>query len=80
MKEIRPDLPVYLYCQSGMRSGRAAQTLYKKGYSKLYHLKVDLKNGQVRVKLKKSLIGKRNHITSKTNELDVACFYCSLNM
>ncbi len=35
MKEIRPDLPVYLYCQSGMRSGRAAQFLYHKGYKDL---------------------------------------------
>jgi rhodanese-related sulfurtransferase len=37
-KEIRPDKPVYLYCQNGLRSGRAAQMLYKKGYRQLYHL------------------------------------------
>ena len=30
IKEIRPDKPVYLYCQSGMRSGRAAQCCTKK--------------------------------------------------
>ena len=32
MKEIRPDMPVYLYCQSGMRSARAAKFLHRKGY------------------------------------------------
>ncbi len=29
--EIRPDKPVYLYCQNNVRSGRAAQTLRKHG-------------------------------------------------
>lgn len=31
--EMRPDKPVYLYCQSGSRSARAAQLLNKKGYT-----------------------------------------------
>ena len=44
LKEIRPDKPVYLYCQSGLRSGRAAQLLHKKGYKELYHLKNGFKN------------------------------------
>jgi rhodanese-related sulfurtransferase len=52
MKEIRSDLPVYLYCQSGMRSGRAAQTLYRKGYRNLTHLKGGFKGWTGKVKTK----------------------------
>nr|WP_231603499.1 MULTISPECIES: rhodanese-like domain-containing protein [Bacillus] len=52
MKEIRPDKPVYLYCQSGLRSGRAAQTLYKKGYRDLYHLQGGFKGWTGKVKSK----------------------------
>lgn len=52
MKEIRPDKPVYLYCQSGLRSGRAAQTLYKKGYRDLYHLQGGFKGWTGKVKAK----------------------------
>lgn len=51
--EIRPDKPVYLYCQSGMRSGRAAQMLYKKGCKDLYHLKGGFKKWSGKVKTKK---------------------------
>ena len=52
MKEIRPDKPVYLYCQSGARSGRAAQTLYRKGYKDLSQLKGGYKkwNGKIKSK------------------------------
>lgn len=53
MKEIRPDLPVYLYCQSGMRSGRAAQFLYRKGYKDLTQLKGGFKGWSGKVKTKK---------------------------
>ncbi|CAM3955477.1 rhodanese-like domain-containing protein [Lederbergia lenta] len=53
MKEIRPDKPVYLYCQSGMRSGRAAQMLKKKGYNDLYHLEGGFKKWSGKVKSKK---------------------------
>lgn len=53
MKEIRPDKPVYLYCQSGMRSGRAAQILYKKGYKELSHLQGGFKKWSGRIKTKK---------------------------
>lgn len=53
MKEIRPDKPVYLYCQSGMRSGRAAQMLKKKGYHDLYHLDGGFKKWSGKVKTKK---------------------------
>jgi len=36
--EIRPDKPVYLYCQNNVRSGRAAQTLRKHGCKEIYNL------------------------------------------
>jgi rhodanese-related sulfurtransferase len=52
MKEIRPDKPVYLYCQSGMRSGRAAQTLYRKGYKDLSHLQGGFKKWSGKIKVK----------------------------
>jgi rhodanese-related sulfurtransferase len=52
IKEIRPDKPVYLYCQSGTRSGRAAQLLYKKGYKDLSHLKGGFKNWTGKIKTK----------------------------
>lgn len=37
-KEIRPDLPVYLYDQNGGKSARTALFLKKKNFEKLYHL------------------------------------------
>ena len=52
LKEIRPDKPVYLYCQSGMRSGRAAQMLYKKGYRDLYQLDKGFKQWTGKIKRK----------------------------
>lgn len=52
IKEIRPDKPVYLYCQSGMRSGRAAQTLYRKGYKDLSHLEGGFKKWSGKIKVK----------------------------
>ncbi|WP_407638877.1 rhodanese-like domain-containing protein [Bacillus niameyensis] len=53
MKEIRTDKPVYLYCQSGMRSGRAAQMLYKKGCRELYQLQGGFKKWTGKIKSKK---------------------------
>ncbi|MBO0995261.1 rhodanese-like domain-containing protein [Bacillus sp. SD088] len=53
MKEIRPDKPVYLYCQSGMRSGRAGQMLYKKGYKQLYQLQGGFKKWTGKIKATK---------------------------
>jgi len=50
LKEIRPDKPVYLYCQSGARSGRAAQLLYKKGYKDLSHLQGGFKKWTGKIK------------------------------
>jgi rhodanese-related sulfurtransferase len=53
IKEIRPDQPVYLYCQNGIRSGRAAQVLRRKGYKDLYHLKGGFKTWTGKIKTKK---------------------------
>lgn len=53
MKEIRPDKPVYLYCQGSSRSGRAAQMLYKKGYKQLFQLKGGFKKWTGRIKVGK---------------------------
>lgn len=48
--EIRPDKPVYLYCQSGARSARAAQILHKKGYQDISQLKGGFKKWTGKVK------------------------------
>ena len=53
IKEIRPDQPVYIYCQNTMRSGRAAQLLRKKGYKELSTLKGGFKLWSGKVKHKK---------------------------
>ncbi len=52
MKELRKDKPVYLYCQSGMRSTRAAQMLYKNGYRDLYQLDGGFKKWTGKIKSK----------------------------
>lgn len=51
--EIRKDKPVYLYCQSGMRSARAANMLKKMGHKDLYQLKGGFKKWTGKVKKKK---------------------------
>ncbi|MEC2158414.1 rhodanese-like domain-containing protein [Virgibacillus halodenitrificans] len=51
--EIRKDKPVYLYCQSGSRSARAAQLLNKKGYEDINQLKGGFKKWTGKVKAKK---------------------------
>ena len=53
MTEIRSDMPVYLYCQSGMRSARAAQFLHRKGYKGLTQLEGGFKKWTGKVKVKK---------------------------
>lgn len=35
---LRKDLPIYLYCEKGKMSKRAALVLYGKGYDKIYQL------------------------------------------
>ncbi len=53
MKELRPDLPVYLYDQNGLRSARAAQFLHRKGYKDLTQLQGGFKKWSGKVKTKK---------------------------
>ncbi|TFJ93874.1 rhodanese-like domain-containing protein [Lentibacillus salicampi] len=50
--ELRKDKPVYLYCQGGSRSGRAAQLLHKKGYEDISQLKGGFKKWTGKVKVK----------------------------
>jgi len=52
LKEIRPDKPVYLYCQGGARSGRAALMLHRKGYKEIYQLKGGFKKWTGKIKTK----------------------------
>ena len=51
--ELRKDQPVYLYCQSGARSTRAALLLHKKGYRDLNHLQGGFKKWSGKVKASK---------------------------
>lgn len=48
--EMRKDKPLYLYCQSGSRSARAAQLLHKKGYRDLNQLKGGFKKWTGKIK------------------------------
>jgi len=50
LSELRKDLPVYLYCQSGTRSYRAAWILHKEGYEDINVLEPGFKNwnGKIR--------------------------------
>ncbi|MFJ3388559.1 MULTISPECIES: rhodanese-like domain-containing protein [unclassified Lysinibacillus] len=52
-KEIRPDLPVYLYCQNTGRSSRAALFLKKRGYNQIYQLQGGFRTWTGKVKSKK---------------------------
>ncbi|MFD3447766.1 rhodanese-like domain-containing protein [Microbacteriaceae bacterium 4G12] len=51
-KEVRSDQPVYLYCQNGLRTGRAGQFLKRKGYTQLFQLKGGFKTWTGKVKKK----------------------------
>ncbi|MGR5879426.1 rhodanese-like domain-containing protein [Bacillus cereus] len=57
-KELRKDQPVYLYCQSGFRTGRAAQYLKKQGYKDFYQLQGGFKTWTG--KIKKEIITYKN--------------------
>src|SRR5699024_2253495 len=48
--EMREDKPVYLYCQSGSRSARAAQLLHKKGFKDINQLKGGFKKWTGKIK------------------------------
>ncbi|EOQ06847.1 rhodanese-like domain-containing protein [Bacillus cereus] len=51
-KELRQDQPVYLYCQSGFRTGRAAQYLKKQDYKDFYQLQGGFKSWTGKIKKK----------------------------
>ncbi|WP_324659670.1 rhodanese-like domain-containing protein [Bacillus cereus] len=51
-KELRQDQPIYLYCQSGFRTGRAAQYLKKQGYKDFYQLQGGFKSWTGKIKKK----------------------------
>ncbi len=51
-KEIRPDLPAYLYDQNGGKSARSALILKKKGYTKLYQLQGGFRQWTGKIKSK----------------------------
>lgn len=54
MVEIREDQPVYLYCQSGMRSKQAAKLIKKhKGNRDIYHLQGGFKRWTGKISKKK---------------------------
>lgn len=51
-KELRKDQPIYMYCQSGFRTGRAAQYLKKHGFTDFYQLKGGFKVWTGKIKKK----------------------------
>lgn len=53
LQEVRPDKPVYLYCQNGTRSARAANILHKKGYKDLNQLQGGFKKWGGKIKTNK---------------------------
>ena len=52
--KIRKDLPIYLYCEQGKRSKRAAFLLKSKGYENIYQLDGGLENWSGALKTKKN--------------------------
>src|SRR5690606_1970261 len=55
LTELRKDQPIYLYCQSGSRAGRAALILNKNGYKDLYQLQGGFKKWTGKIKKTKKL-------------------------
>ncbi|MCY8232928.1 rhodanese-like domain-containing protein [Priestia endophytica] len=54
IKELRPDQPVYLYDQAGIRTGKAAQMIRRhRGIKDIYQLKGGFKLWTGKVKTKK---------------------------
>ncbi|SDB99613.1 Rhodanese-related sulfurtransferase [Pelagirhabdus alkalitolerans] len=49
-QELRKDMPIYLYCQTGSRAARAAWTLHKQGHEELYQLKDGFKKWTGKIK------------------------------
>lgn len=54
LTEIRKDQPIYMYCQNGTRTMRAALLLNKKGYKDLYQLKGGFKKWSGKIKKSKT--------------------------
>ncbi|KGP72942.1 rhodanese-like domain-containing protein [Pontibacillus yanchengensis] len=50
LQEVRPDKPVYLYCQNQTRSSRAANVLHKNGYEQLHVLQGGFKKWDGKIK------------------------------
>ncbi|QHE52932.1 rhodanese-like domain-containing protein [Pontibacillus sp. HMF3514] len=50
LQEVRPDKPVYLYCQNGTRAARAANILHKKGYKDINQLQGGFKKWGGKIK------------------------------
>ncbi|MFD2658362.1 rhodanese-like domain-containing protein [Gracilibacillus thailandensis] len=55
LTELRKDKPVYLYCQNGSRSMRAALILDKQGYKDLYQLQGGYKKWTGKIKKTKKI-------------------------
>ncbi|WP_066193008.1 MULTISPECIES: rhodanese-like domain-containing protein [Gracilibacillus] len=55
LTELRKDQPIYLYCQNGSRSIRAALLLNKQGYKQLYQLDGGYKKWTGKIKKTKKL-------------------------
>lgn len=53
MSELRKDQAIYLYCQNGSRTGRAALMLNKKGYQDISQLKGGFKKWSGKIKKSK---------------------------
>jgi len=49
-RELRKDMPIYLYCQGNMRSSQAAKVLKKAGYTDIYQLKGGFKQWTGKIK------------------------------
>ncbi|KGX90887.1 hypothetical protein N781_05835 [Pontibacillus halophilus JSM 076056 = DSM 19796] len=50
LQEVRKDQPIYLYCQNGTRSSRAAHILRKNGYQNLNQLQGGFKKWSGKIK------------------------------
>ncbi|WP_407701369.1 rhodanese-like domain-containing protein [Virgibacillus senegalensis] len=54
LTELRKDQPIYMYCQNGTRTARAAMLLNKKGYKDLNQLQGGFKKWNGKIKKSKS--------------------------
>ena len=68
-KEMRADIPVYLYDQNGGKSARAALFLKKKDYEQLFHLQGGFRQWTGRIKKQVSFHNKKPRVLLKTRVL-----------